>query len=150
MLKRAVILGIFIFIFGIMAGTLIGQQTTTQQPANIEEERLKILQQDLDKKMEELKKLKQEIEAKIKQQEEIKAMLEKAQSEQFQKLAKIYEQMPPEEGGARLEQLDDETAALILIAMKPRQAGKILANVNPQKAASISKKVVAIKEKLSN
>lgn len=150
MLKRAIFLGIFITIIGITAGTIIGQQTTSKEPSqSIEEERIKILKEDLAKKTEELKKLREEINAKIKEQEAIKAQLEKAQSENFQRLAKIYESMPPEEAATRIEKLDDDTATTLILAIKPRQAAKILANVNPEKAAIISKKIVKIKEKES-
>jgi Uncharacterized conserved protein len=148
MIKKALIFSILILVIGLAAGTLIGQQSS-KQGTNIEEERLKILQEDLAKKTEELKKLREEINAKIKQQEELKAQLEKAQQENYQRLAKIYESMPPEEAAIRLEKLDEETATLLILAMKPRSASKILANVNPDKAASISKRVVAIKEKSS-
>ncbi|ACI20291.1 MotE family protein [Thermodesulfovibrio yellowstonii] len=149
MLKRAIIFSVLILVLGLAAGTLIGQQTSTKQATSIEEDRLKILQEDLSKKTEELKKLKNEIDAKIKQQEELKAQLEKAQAENYQRLAKIYEQMPPEEAATRLEKLDEDTATILLLAIKPRQAAKILANVNPEKAAILSKKIVAIKEKSS-
>ncbi|GAQ94441.1 hypothetical protein TAGGR_1622 [Thermodesulfovibrio aggregans] len=149
MFKKAVIFAVLILVLGIAAGTLIGQQTSTKQATSIEEERLKILQEDLAKKTEELKKLKSEIEAKIKQQEEIKAQLERAQQENYQRLAKIYESMPPEEAAARIEKLDNETAVTLLLAIKPRQAGKILANVSPEKAAVLSKRMVEIKEKAS-
>lgn len=149
MFKKAVIFAVLILVLGIAAGTLIGQQTSTKQATSIEEERLKILQEDLAKKTEELKKLKSEIETKIKQQEEIKAQLERAQQENYQRLAKIYESMPPEEAAARIEKLDNETAVTLLLAIKPRQAGKILANVSPEKAAVLSKRMVEIKEKAS-
>lgn len=149
MIKKSIILAIFITLFGIAAGTIIGQQTTPKEPEGktIEEERARIIQQDIEKKLEELKKLREEINQKIKEQEEIKAQLEKAKSENFQKLAKIYESMPPEEAALRLEKLDDETATTLILAIKPRQAAKILANVNPDKAAVISKRIALIKEK---
>ncbi|MGB9710435.1 MAG: MotE family protein [Thermodesulfovibrio sp.] len=149
MFKRAIILSILILVLGLAAGTLIGQQTSNKQTTSIEEDRLKILQEDIAKKTEELKKLKSEIEAKIKQQEELKAQLEKSQQENYQKLAKIYEAMPPEEAASRIEKLDEDTAVALLLAIKPRQAGKILANINPEKAAILSKKIVSIKEKSS-
>jgi len=148
MIKRAIVFAVLILVFGIAAGTLIGQQTS--KPAtSVEEDRLKILQEDLAKKTEELKKLKTEIEAKIKQQEELKAQLEKSQQENYQKLAKIYESMPPEEAASRIEKLDEDTAVTLLLAIKPRQAGKILANITPEKAAALSKRIVSIKEKSS-
>ncbi|WP_353683641.1 hypothetical protein V4D30_07100 [Thermodesulfovibrio sp. 3907-1M] len=149
MFKRAIILSILIIVLGLAAGTLIGQQTSNKQATSIEEDRLKILQQDLAKKTEELKKLKSEIDAKLKQQEELKAQLEKAQQENYQRLAKIYEAMPPEEAASRIEKLDEDTAVALLLAIKPRQAGKILANVTPDKAAALSKRIVSIKEKVS-
>lgn len=155
MIKRALILAIFITIFGIAAGTLIGQQSIPREQkkestgTSIEEDRLKILEQDIAKKTEELRKLREEIATKLKEQEELKQQLERAREENFQKLAKIYEAMPPEEAASRLEKLDDETAAGLILAIKPRQAGKILGNVNPEKAAAISKKITSIKEKSS-
>lgn len=151
MLKKSILLAIFITVFGIAAGTIIGQQNIPKENQNpsIEEERAKIIQEDLSKKIEELKKLREEINIKIKEQEEIKAQLEKARSENYQRLAKIYESMPPEEAAARLEKLDDDTATTLILAIKPRQAAKILANVNPEKAAIISKRIVIIKEKAS-
>ncbi|WP_460181274.1 MotE family protein [Thermodesulfovibrio sp. TK110] len=149
MFKRAIIFSILILILGLAAGSLIGQQTSNKQSTTIEEDRLKILHEDLAKKTEELKKLKSEIDAKIKQQEELKAQLEKAQQENYQRLAKIYEAMPPEEAASRIEKLDEDTAVTLLLAIKPRQAGKILANITPDKAATLSKRIVSIKEKPS-
>lgn len=150
MVKKSIFLAILITILGIAAGTIIGQQTTTkEQGSTIEEERLKIIQQDLTKKSEELKRLRDEISAKIKQQEALKEQLERAQRENYQRLAKIYESMPPEEAAARIEKLDDDTATTLILAIKPRQAAKILANLNPEKAAVISKRIVVIKENVS-
>jgi flagellar motility protein MotE (MotC chaperone) len=151
MLKKSILLAIIITVLSIVAGTIIGQQITPKEKQNpsLEEERLRIMQEDLSKKIEELKKLREEINTKIKEQEEIKAQVEKAKSENFQRLAKIYESMPPEEAAARLERLDDDTATVLLLAIKPRQAAKILANVNPEKAVTISKRIAIIKEKTS-
>ncbi|HOA83039.1 MAG TPA: hypothetical protein PKZ17_00715 [Thermodesulfovibrio thiophilus] len=149
MLKKTILFSILILVSGLTAGTLIGQQLSTKETGSIEEDRLKILQQDLSKRTEELKKLKEEIDAKIKQQEALKSQLEKSKEENYQRLAKIYEQMPPEEAAVRLEKLDDDTATMLILTIKPRVAGRILANVNPEKAAIISKRIVAIKEKSS-
>ncbi|MCS7203119.1 MAG: hypothetical protein NZ809_01520 [Thermodesulfovibrio sp.] len=149
MIKKTVFFSILILIVGLAAGTLIGQQGSVKHSLTIEEERLKILKEDIEKRTEELKKLKEEVDLKIKEQQAIKEQLEKAKQENYQKLAKIYESMPPEEAALRIERLDEETAVLLLLAIKPRQAGKILANMNPEKAASLSKKIVSIKEKTS-
>ncbi len=149
MVKKTIIFSLLILILGLAAGTIIGQQTSNKQSTSIEEERLKILQEDIAKKSQELKKLKEEIDAKIKKQEELKAQIEKAQDERYQRLAKIYEQMPAEEAATRLEKLDDETATNLILAIKPRQAAKILANVNPEKAAVLSKIIISLKERSS-
>lgn len=148
MLKRIIIFSILILVLGLAAGTIIGQQSS-RQSTTIEEERLRILKEDLAKKTEELKKLKEEIDAKIKHQEELKAELTKTQEERYQRLAKIYEQMPPEEAATRLEKLDNETAVNLILAIKPRQAAKILANVSPEKAATLSKIIISLKERSS-
>lgn len=149
MIKKSLILAVFITIFGIAAGTIIGQQTAKEPSTSIEEDRLKILQQDIAKKTEELKKIKEELNNKIKEQEQLKAQIDKAKEENYQRLAKIYESMPPEEAALRIEKLDEDTATTLILAIKPRQAAKILGNINPEKAATISKKIIIIKEKTS-
>lgn len=103
---------------------------------SLEEERLKILRADLQAQIEQLKKLKQEIEA-------MQKGLEGKRQEQFNKVVKIYESMSAEEAAKALEKLDDDTAAQIISSMKPRSSGKIMGQLDPAKAAALSKKVLA-------
>lgn len=114
--------------------TVVFAQQPVQQKS-LEEERLKILKADIQKEIEELKKLKKEIE------DAQKALDEKSQ-EKLAKVAKMYESMLPEEAARKLEKLDEDTAVIILNSLKPKTAGKILAQMENEKAASLSKKLL--------
>ena len=50
--------------------------------------------------------------------------------------------MPAEEAAKTLEKLDDDTAVLILISLKAKSAGKVLAQIDPARAAALSKKAL--------
>ncbi len=106
--------------------------------ASIEEERLKILKADVQAQIDELKKLKQEI-------EEQRKGAEVKKQDQLGKVVKMYEAMPPEEAARAIEKLDDDTAVLILTTLKPRSAGKVLAQIDPTRAAALSKKALKTK-----
>lgn len=119
------------------------QQAGAAQPVpqkSLEEERMNILKSDIQKEIEQLKKLKQEIESAQK-------ALDDKTKEKLTQIAKIYEAMPAEEAARKLEKLDDDIAVIILIALKPKNAGKILAQMEADKAAAISKKIL-IKSKI--
>ncbi len=103
---------------------------------SLEEERLKILRADLQVQIEQLKKLKQELEV-------MQKGLEGKRQEQLTKVVKIYEAMAAEEAAKALEKLDDDTAVQILSSLKARSAGKIMGQLDPVKAAALSKKVLA-------
>jgi flagellar motility protein MotE (MotC chaperone) len=102
---------------------------------SIEEERLKVLRADLRSEIDELKKLKQEL-------EEQRKGMEGKKHEQLSKVVKMYEAMPPEEAARAIEKLDDDTAVQILTTLKPRSAGKVLAQIDPARAAALSKKAL--------
>ena len=107
-----------------------------QTPAkSLEEERLAILKADIQKEIAEVRKLKQEL-------DEAKKAVEKERQEQLVKVSKMYEAMPPEDAARRIERLDDDSAMKILATLKPKTAGKILAQVETEKAASLSKKLI--------
>jgi flagellar motility protein MotE (MotC chaperone) len=114
--------------------TVVFAQQPVQQKS-LEEERLNIIRADIQKKIEQLEKLKIEIEAAQK-------ALQKAQEEELLKIVKIYEAMPPEEAARKLEALSEDMAVLILISLKPRTAGRVMAQMDTEKAASISKKML--------
>jgi flagellar motility protein MotE (MotC chaperone) len=123
------------------------EQPKDQKPAqhkSLEEERLNILKADIQKEIERLNKLKQEAET-------IQKALEEKKQEQLLKVAKMFEAMPVEDAASKLEKLDEDISVIILNALKPKTAGKILAQMEAAKAASLSKKLLikgkVIKEK---
>lgn len=112
-------------------------QPPQQQPQqkSLEEERLLIIKADIQKEIETNEKLKKEL-------EEARKTLDENARERLMKVSKIYEAMPAEEAAKRLEKLDEDTAVEILSVLKPRSAGGILAQMDNDKAASISKKMI--------
>ncbi len=117
--------------------SVYAQQPAAQQksPASLEEERLTILKADIKKEVERLEKLKKEI-------EEAQKALDIKIQEGLLKVVKMYEAMPPEEAARKLEKLDEDSAVIILNSLKPKTAGKILAQMDNDKAASLSKKIL--------
>lgn len=114
------------------------QEQTQQQPrqqASIEEERLSIIKSDIQKEVEHNEQLKKEI-------EEAQKTIDENTKERLLKVSKIYEAMPPEEAAKRLEKLDENTAVAIISMLKPRAAGGILSQMDSDKAASISKRII--------
>lgn len=111
------------------------QQAAPAKPKTLEEERLGIVKADIQKEIEEYRKIKQEI-------EELRKAADKERQEQLLKVAKMYESMPPEDAARRMEKLDNESALLILTTLKPKAAGKILAQMEAEKAASLSRKML--------
>ena len=103
--------------------------------SSIEEQRLKIIKADLQAQIDELKKLKLEF-------EEMRKGLEGKKHEQLTKVVKMFEAMPPEEAAKTIEKLDDDTAVQILTSLKARTAGKVLAQIEPARAAVLSKKAL--------
>ncbi len=110
-------------------------QQQTKQQESIEDERLSIIKSDIQKEVEHNEKLKKEI-------EEAQKQIDENTKERLLKVSKIYEAMPPEEAAKRLEKLDENTAVAIISMLKPRTAGGILAVMDSDKAASISKRII--------
>jgi flagellar motility protein MotE (MotC chaperone) len=96
-----------------------------------EEERLKILRKDIDERIEKYTNLLNQIETILKK-------LEHLQDEKIEHVVKAYEVMPPEEAATRLAALPEITAVKIIKKMKPKKAGIIMANMDPQKVASLT------------
>ena len=111
------------------------KQQQPKQQESLEEERLSIIKSDIQKEVEHNEKLKKEI-------EEAQKNIDEQTKERLMKVSKMYEAMPAEEAAKRLEKLDENTAVDILITLKPRSAGGILAQMDSDKAASISKKII--------
>ncbi|MCX8070771.1 MAG: hypothetical protein N2738_09735 [Thermodesulfovibrionales bacterium] len=123
-------------------GSTQSPQSAPQQEAKKtpEEERLAIIKADIQKELEQIKKLKKEIEE---LQKLFEQKVEQKDVEYLAQIAKIYESMQPEEAARRLERLDDDTAVTIIVTLKPKTAGRILAQIEEARAATLSKKILA-------
>lgn len=102
---------------------------------SLEEERMSIIRTDIQKAIDEYKKLKAEADKSIKAADE-------KQQEKLINVAKMFESMPAEEAARRMEKLDDSSALVILKTLKPKSAGKILAQMDAERAAALSKKMI--------
>ena len=60
----------------------------------------------------------------------------------YQRLARIFAAMSPEEAAPVLAQLEDAQLEGILLAMQGRNAAPILAEMDPERAASVSRLVL--------
>lgn len=115
------------------------------------EERTKELdrrEEDLRARELRLRELERMIEEKIgklssvrKDLETLLAEIKGARKEGMRELAKIYGNMPPEEAAARLEKMDEDLAVALIRNMNARTAGRILALVEPSKAAELTQKM---------
>ncbi len=115
-------------------------QQETVQKKSFEEERLGIVREDIKKELDQLRKIKKEIEE---LQKLFDQKVEQKDIELLAQVAKIYESMQAEEAARRLEKLDDDTAVTIIVALKPKTAGRILAQIEEARAATLSKKILA-------
>lgn len=102
-----------------------------EEKIRIEEERLKSLKVEIENKITELSKQRQDI-------EKILQAIKTEKQEGMERLAKVYESMPPEEAALRIEKLNKDLAVKLLKTMKEKTAGKILAFVDPAKAAELT------------
>lgn len=96
-----------------------------------------------------LNQLSQEIEAKIAKYSKVTQELEgsykkrnAAEEEKVSGLVKIYESMAPKDAAARIQELDEDIALLIFSKMKQKVAAKILALIEPARAADLSQSMV--------
>ena len=64
--------------------------------------------------------------------------VEEAQQKSVKKLAKMYEAMPAKEAASILSGMDLEIVLSVLRQMKDRQAAKIMAALDPSRAAALS------------
>jgi len=98
---------------------------------DVREMELKTLRAEVDKKLDELRQLREEVEILFsrKDAEENARILE---------LSKMYEKMDPAKAASVIATLDTELAVDILANMRQKSAGKILNNLEGEKAAALS------------
>lgn len=92
---------------------------------------LKTLRREVDKKLEELKKARTEINALLERKRELETQKAKA-------LSKMYEKMEPAKAAGLLVGLEKDLAIAILDGMSAKSAGRVLNNMDPETAASLS------------
>jgi flagellar motility protein MotE (MotC chaperone) len=79
--------------------------------------------------------------------EEVLKSMDSAKGEQYEHLIKAYEAMPNEDAAARLSALDEQTAIKILVRIKSKKAGAIMAAMDTKKAASLTEGMMSMAKK---
>jgi len=105
----------------------------------MKEMELKTLSREVDKKLAEMEKARialNELLKEKKQREDKKA----------QELSKIYEKMEPAKAAQLLISLDKDLAVTIIEGMNSKKAGKVLNNIEPKVAATLSKSYASLDE----
>ena len=102
-----------------------------EEKLRIEEARLEALRADIDGKLIELTETTNKLEKILKEAGTI-------DRERILGLAKLYENMPPEEAASTIEKVDKELAVHIVRSMSKRKSGKMMGFVDDKKAARLS------------
>ncbi len=76
---------------------------------------------------------------------ELETALTQQESDNLDRLAKVYEAMKPDEASVILLQLNDAAIAEIISRMKDRQAGKLMGVIDPVRAADITNRLRRIR-----
>lgn len=107
--------------------------------------------EDLDRKEQALRELEVQLDRRVKEmaalEGNLKQLVDQAQAVKDQKLRHlidVYTNMKAKQAAEVLETLDEAIAVKILAGMKGRQAGEILTNVKPKKAASLSEQLTML------
>lgn len=101
------------------------------------EERLREVEKVIEEKLRRIVEERKKLEALRK-----KPLTEEEERE-VQKLIKIVSKTPSDEAGAIMNELKPRIAAEILIRLKERQAGQILAAMDPAKAAKVTEIIMS-------
>ena len=116
------------------------------------EQQLRFKEKELKQKEEELLLLKQEVSAKLAELatlqqkvandfDEMKRREKTQQDNRIKKLGEMYKAMEPARAAKLMERLDEHIAVKIMAKMRGRAAGEILAGMELNKAAQISKRL---------
>ncbi|MBI5849228.1 MAG: hypothetical protein HZB31_14995 [Nitrospirae bacterium] len=117
-----------------------GEIAEKEESLRKEEERLKLLKKELDEKIDKYTKL-------LARMEEVLKSMDTARGERYEHLIKAYEAMPNEEAAARLSALEEMTAMNILMRMKSKKAGAVMAAMDAKKAASLTEGMMGMAKK---
>lgn len=102
-----------------------------EEALGLREIELKTLEGEVDKKLAELRQLKSELQALVGQKENL-------QGKRLADLGKMYEKMDAAQAAELIVELDEELAVDILARMKAKSVGRILNNLESDKAARLS------------
>lgn len=104
-----------------------------------EEERLGLVQKEVENKLRQV----QEIEGRI---EELIGRQKTLEDEKLAQLVKVYESMRPEQAAPFLEGLDEELAVQIFSSMKELKAAKVMAFLNKERGVRISERLAKARQ----
>lgn len=96
-----------------------------------EEERLRLIRKDVDERIDKYLTILTQIEEALKK-------IDNARNERIEHLVKSFESMPNEEAAERLSALDEPTAIKILLRIKSKKAGVVMALMDPKKVSSLT------------
>lgn len=102
----------------------------------IKEERLAAVERSIDEKIREYEAIQDKIEAYLKEARGL-------QDQDMAQLVKLYESMPPEAAAGRISMLENQLAVKVLKGMKSRPLSKVMAKMEPARAAALSKMMVS-------
>ncbi len=108
-----------------------------EERLNVKEKELLELEKEIDGKI-------RRYEAILADMEKILARLKKEKEERLMHIVQTYEKMDPAEAAVRLGELDEDMAVRIFAGMKARKSAKILAVMDPEKAARITGRIAEI------
>jgi flagellar motility protein MotE (MotC chaperone) len=105
------------------------------------ENALDILQKQVDERLTAIEATRKKLDDLVAKQEDLTQKQKVMKDQRIEHLVTAYKGMRPEKAGALVNNLEDEVAVQILSAMPGRNAGQILAFVNPEKAARLTKSI---------
>jgi flagellar motility protein MotE (MotC chaperone) len=105
------------------------------------EKALESLEKEIQDRMAEIEKTRQQLAELVERNEAVVKEQKELREGRIQHLVAAYKGMRPEAAGNLVNNLEDDVAVAILSAMPGRSAGQILANVDPKKAARLTKAI---------
>jgi flagellar motility protein MotE (MotC chaperone) len=94
---------------------------------------------EIETKTRELQLLKRDIEALL-------AKVQEAKSERIGMMAKLYDNMDPEAVAKQINSMSDQTVVTLLPRMNTRTAAKVMALLDPKRAAQITTRLLALEQ----
>ena len=135
--------------FKAMVEALQKREAAVKEKENLIRERSKALdalQKELAQRMAEIELTRKKLDDLVKKHEQLVEQQKILRDERIEHLVTAYKGMRPEKAGVLVDSLDDDVAVQILAAMPGRSAGQILAYVNPEKAARLTKAISDMKK----